>query len=88
MTEAWAIAIAGFVVTITIALLGIGVKAVWSIASTFRQLVTRPECDSKMGEHCSEISDLRAGFEENKSAIMQIVLTLKQLHGVEIRYKG
>ena len=40
-----------------------------------------------MGEHCKEISELREGFEENKSAIRQMILAFKQLHGVEIEYK-
>ncbi len=88
MTENWSIAIAGFVVTITIALLGAGISALWSIAKTFRELVTRTECDSAMGEHCKEIAVLKKGFEENKSAIRQIVLAFKQLHGVDIEYKG
>lgn len=88
MTEAWAIAIAGFVVSITIALFGLGIKALWSIAKTFRELVTRNECDVAMGRHCKDISRLQKGFEENKSAIRQICLTLKQLHNVDIDYKS
>lgn len=88
MTEAWAIAIAGFVVTITIALFGLGIKALWSIAKTFRELVTKNECDVAMGRHCEDISKLRKGFEENKSAIRQISLALKQLHNVDIDYKS
>jgi hypothetical protein len=87
MSQEWAIAIATLVVTATLALLGLGIKALWSIAKTFRELVTRGECDSAMGEHCKEIRALRSGFEENKSAIRQIALALKQLHNVEIEYK-
>jgi hypothetical protein len=87
MTQEWAIAIAGFVVTVTLFLLTMGIKALWSIAKTFRELVTKSECNSAMGKHCLEISALHAGFEENKSAIRQIILALKQLHGVDIEYK-
>ena len=86
MSETWAITIAGFVVTITLFLLSLGIKALWSIAKTFRELVTKNECNSAMGKHCMEISELRNGFEENKSAIRQINLAMKQLHGVEIEY--
>lgn len=88
MSETWAIAIAGFVVTATLALLTLGVKAIWSIAKTFRELVTKKECDSAMGKHCNEIANLKKGFEENKSAIRQIALAFKQLHDVDIEYKG
>lgn len=88
MTENWSIAIAGFIVTITLALFGAGISALWSIAKTFRELVTRTECDSAMGEHCKEIAVLKKGFEENKSAIWQMVLAFKQLHNVDIEYKG
>lgn len=88
MSEQWAIAIATFIVTIAISLLALGIKALWSIAKTFRELITRKECDSAMGEHCAEIASLKKGFEENKSAIQQIALALKQLHDVEIKYKG
>ena len=88
MTESWAIAIAGFVVTIVVGLFALGIKALWSIAKTFRELVTKNECASEMGKHCKEINELRKGFEENKSAIQQICLALKQLHKVDINYKG
>lgn len=87
MNQEWAIALAGFVITITLSLLTMGIKALWSIAKTFRELVTKNECNSAMGKHCLEISELREGFEENKSAIRQIILALKQLHGVSIDYK-
>lgn len=87
MSQNWCIAIAGFVVTITLALLTMGIKALWSIAKTFRELVTKSECNSAMGKHCREISELREGFEENKSALRQIILAMKQLHGVDIEYK-
>lgn len=88
MTESWAIAIAGFIVTITIALFGLGIKALWSIARTFRELVTRNECNIAMGRHCTDIQNLKVGFEENKSAIQQICLILRQKHNVDIKYKG
>lgn len=88
MSEAWIIAIVSFVVTTTLSMLGLGIKALWSIAKTFKQLVTRPECDKAMGEQCKDIAALQKGFEENKTAIRQIILALKQLHNVEIEYKG
>lgn len=88
MTEAWAIAIAGFVVTTTLAFLSMGVKALWSIAKTFRELVTKTECVNAMGEQCREIANLKKGFAENKSAIRQMALAFKQLHNVNIEYKG
>lgn len=88
MTEGWAIAIAGFVVTISLALLGLGVKVLWDISRTFREFVTRSECGTEMSKHCTEIATLREGFEENKSAITQMILAFKQLHNVEIKYKG
>lgn len=87
MSQDWSIAIAGFVVTITLFLLSMGINALWSIAKTFRELVTKNECNNAMGKHCLEISELREGFEENKSAIRQIILAMKQLHGVDIEYK-
>jgi hypothetical protein len=86
MTEQWAIAIAGIVVTATLGMLALGIKALWSIAQTFRELVTRSECDSAMGEHCKDIGKLRKGFEDNKTAIRQIILAIKQLHDVDIHY--
>lgn len=88
MTETWSIAIAGFVVTITLGLFGLGIKALWSIANTFRELVTKNECASEMGKHCKDIETLRNGFEENKTAIRQILSVLKRLHGESIEYKG
>lgn len=88
MSETWAIALIGLVVTTTLSLLGMGIKALWSIAKTFKQLVTRPECDKAMGEQCKDIDALQKGFEENKAAIGQMVLAFKQLHDVEINYKG
>lgn len=87
MSSDWAIAIAGFVVTITLFLMSLGIKALWSIAKTFRELVTRTECNAEMGKHCQEMSDLRDGFEENRSAIRQIIGALKLHHGIEIIYK-
>ena len=88
MTESWAIAITGFVVTIVITMFGLGIKALWSIAKTFRELVTKNECATEMGRHCKEIQELRKGFNENKSALKQICLALKQLHAVDIDYEA
>ena len=87
MTIEWQIAIAGFVVTITITLLGLGIKALWDIAKTFRELVTKHECNQEMGKHCDQIKRLERGFEENKSAISQMVLAFWQLHKIKINYK-
>ena len=88
MSESWAIAIATMVMTGTMGLLALGIKALWSIAKTFRELVTRHECDNAMGEQCREIASLKKGFENNKAAIYQMVLAMKQLHNVDIDYKG
>ncbi len=88
MTEGWAIAIAGFVVTISLAFLGLGIKALWAIAKTFRELVTKQECNNAMGEHCKDIKELKRGFEENKSALRQIIMAMKEKHGTEIKYEG
>jgi membrane protein insertase Oxa1/YidC/SpoIIIJ len=88
MSEAWGIAIITLVVTTTLSMLGMGIKALWSIAKTFKQLVTQPECDKAMGEQCKDIASLKKGFEENKSAIRQMILAFKQLHNVNIEYKG
>lgn len=88
MSEAWIIAIVSFVVTTTLSMLGLGIKALWSIAKTFKQLVTRPECDKAMGEQCKDIDTLKKGFEENKTAIRQMILAFKQLHNIDIEYKG
>lgn len=66
-----------------------------SIATQLKELtkainafVKREECNTSMGEHCSQLRKLQEGFEENKSAIRQIILTIKQLHGVDIEYNG
>jgi hypothetical protein len=40
-----------------------------------------------MGKHCREIKELRDGFEENKTALRQIIAALKKHHGIEIVYK-
>lgn len=88
MSSDWAIAIAGFVVTITLFILSLGIKALWHIAKTFRELVTRPECDAAMGRHCKQIAELHNGFNENKTAIRQILLALKEHHGIDIQYKA
>ena len=87
MTIEWQIAIAGFVVTITLTLLGLGVKAIWDISKTFRELVTKHECNQEMGKHCKQIERLELGFEENKSAISQMVLAFKQALNINIKYK-
>lgn len=50
--------------------------------------VRHEECNASMGEHCAQLATLRSGFEENKSAIRQIMLTMKQQHGVDIEYNG
>ena len=60
-------------------------KALTKVISEF---VRRDDCNSSMGEHCAQLRELRAGFEENKSAIRQILLSVKQLHGVDIDYNG
>jgi hypothetical protein len=88
MTEGWAIAIAGFVVTIALGFLGLGIKALWDIAKAFRELVTKQECHNAMGEHCKDIALLQKGFEENKSALRQIIMAIKEKHGLDIKYEG
>lgn len=88
MSEAWVIAVTSLVVTTTLSLFGMGIKALWSIAKTFKELVTRPECDKAMGEQCRDIERLQKGFEENKSALRQIILIMKEKHGTEIEYEG
>ena len=50
--------------------------------------VRREDCTASMGDHCTQLSDLRKGFEENKSAIRQISNELKRHHGIEIIYNG
>lgn len=87
MSEAWIIAITTLVVTTVLSLFGMGIKALWSIAKTFRLLVTKPECEKAMGEQCRDISSLKTGFTNNRMAISQMVLAFKQLHGVDIEYK-
>lgn len=57
------------------------------LTKAINAFVKRDECTASMGDHCTQLSELRNGFEENKSAIRQIILALKQLHGVEIEYK-
>ena len=54
------------------------------LTKAINAFVRREECNTSMGEHC----ELREGFEENKSAIRQIILTMRQLHGVDIEYNG
>ena len=87
ISEAWMIAIISLIGTAIIGLFGLGIKALWSIAKTFRLLVTKPECEKAMGEQCKDIASLKKGFNENRNAIAQMVLSLKQLHGVDIQYK-
>jgi hypothetical protein len=70
------------------------VKRFDNIANQLKELtkainafVRREDCNTSMGEHCAQLRELRDGFEENKSAIRQILLSLKQHHGVDIDYK-
>jgi hypothetical protein len=88
MSEAWVIAVTSLCVTTIVTLFGMGIKALWSIAKTFRLLVTKPECEKAMGEQCKDISALKKGFNENRNAITQIALSLRQLHDVDIEYKN
>lgn len=57
------------------------------LTKAINAFVRREDCNASMGDHCSQITELREGFAENKSAIRQIILALKQLHGVDIEYK-
>lgn len=50
--------------------------------------VRREDCNASMGDHCSQLKELRSGFEENKSAIRQIINELKRHHGIDITYNG
>jgi hypothetical protein len=88
MSEGWAIAAMTLVVTTSLSLLALGIKALWVIAKTFKQLVTRPECDKAMGDQCKDIESLRKGFIENKAAISQMVLAFRDKLNVEIKYEG
>lgn len=57
------------------------------LTKAINAFVRREDCNASMGDHCSQLASLREGFEENKSAIRQICLAIKQLHGVDIEYK-
>lgn len=87
MSEAWAIAIVTIVSGAVIAVIGLGVKALWIIAKTLKEFVMKKDCENAMGEHCNEIKLLRAGFANNKAALRQIILTLKREHGIDIHYE-
>lgn len=58
------------------------------LTAAINAFVKRDECNTSMGEHCEQITTLKQGFEENKSAIRQIISSLKQHHGIDIIYKG
>lgn len=58
------------------------------LTNAINAFVKREECHASMGDHCSQLKELRGGFEENKSAIRQLILSIKQLHGVDIEYNG
>ena len=87
MSEAWGIALVTIFSTFGLAVLGFGVKALWMIAKTFKEFVPRNDCNNAMGEHCKEINILQKGFNNNRTAIRQIILAIKQLHGVDIHYE-
>lgn len=58
------------------------------LTKAINAFVKREECHASMGEHCSQLRELREGFEENKSAIRQIKVELKRHHGIDIIYNG
>ena len=59
-----------------------------SLTKVISEFVRRDDCNSSMGEHCAQLHELREGFEENKSAIRQIINELKRHHGIDITYNG
>ena len=72
-----------------------GTQTLDNIAAQLKELtkainafVKREECHASMGDHCSQLKELRSGFEENKSAIRQIINELKRHHGIDITYNG
>lgn len=58
------------------------------LTKAINAFVKREECHASMGDHCSQLKELREGFEENKSAIRQIKTELKRHHGIDIIYNG
>ena len=58
------------------------------LTKAINAFVKREECHASMGDHCSQLKELRSGFEENKSAIRQIINELKRHHGIDITYNG
>ena len=58
------------------------------LTKAINAFVKREECHASMGEHCLQLRELRSGFEENKSAIRQIINELKRHHGIDITYNG
>lgn len=58
------------------------------LTKAINAFVRREDCNVSMGNHCDQLAELRNGFEENKSAIVQMVIAFKQLHGVDIKYNG
>jgi uncharacterized coiled-coil DUF342 family protein len=56
------------------------------LTKAINAFVKREECNASMGEHCSQLRKLRDGFEENKTAIRQILNELKRHHGIDITY--
>ena len=59
-----------------------------SLTKVINEFVRRDDCNSSMGVHCEQLRELRDGFEENKSAIRQIINELKRQHGIDITYNG
>lgn len=58
------------------------------LTKAINAFVRMEDCNASMGDHCSQLKELRNGFEENKSAIRQIINELKRHHGIDITYNG
>lgn len=88
MSEAWAIALVTIGSTLFITVLGWIAYELRGIRKDMKFFVLKDNCNLSMGKHCQEIENLKKGFEENKSAINQMVLSFKREHDIEIKYEG
>jgi hypothetical protein len=88
MSEAWAIALVTIGSTLFLAVLGWIAYELRGIHKDMKFFVLKDNCNLSMGKHCQEIENLKKGFEENKSAINQMVLSFKREHDIEIKYEG
>ena len=78
MSEQWAIAIAGIISTLALALIGWGASSLAGLRKDIQAFVRREDCAADMGEHCDKIGGLekRLGKLENRVTAVEVSVDL------------